>query len=117
MWGPPDGPVTGEHTVKINVYDGPMPSSEALNGGVVAKLDRMLRKFASRIGDIEVRFRDLNAGRGGVDKQCRILAYVHSSGPVVVEARHADYYGAMHVAAEKLHAAVTRQVVKRRGGR
>lgn len=103
--------------MRISVYDGPMPSSAALNGGVVNKLHRMLRKFASRLGDVEVRFRDLNAGRGGVDKQCRILAYVHSSGPVVVEARHTDYYGAMHVAAEKARAAVARRVVRRRGGR
>jgi ribosome-associated translation inhibitor RaiA len=106
-----------EHTVRISVYDGPMPSSQTLNGGVVKKLERALRKFASRLGDVEVRFRDLNAGRGGIDKQCRILAYVHSSGPVVVEARHADYYGAMHVAADKVRAAVTRRVVRRREGR
>ncbi len=92
----------------IDVFDGPMRTSAALNQTVMTKLRAALRAVGDRVQGVQVRFRDDNAGKGGVDKRCRIAARV-SGGTVVVESTHTDFYAALDVAVHRLRAALTRR--------
>ncbi len=70
---------------------------------------------ASRsIRGVMVRLRDINGKRGGEDKSCRMVAWLHGRGTVVVEAVSRDLYAAVDAAAMKLKEAVRRQLRRRR---
>jgi ribosomal subunit interface protein len=66
------------------------------------------------ISDVSVRLRDTNGPRGGVDKACRIVAWLRHRATVVVEAVHGDLYAAIDAAAAKLKEAVRRRTKRRR---
>lgn len=65
------------------------------------------------IRDLAVRVRDTNGTRGGVDKACRIVAWLRNRATVVVEAVSSDLYAAVDAAATKLKEAIRRRT--RRG--
>lgn len=97
----------------LRLHDGPADSSPALLDRVHHRIDQALRHVAQRIGDVHVWFSDLNAGKGGVDKRCRIVAHVARHGPIVVESRDADYYRAVDAAAAKLSRAAEHRFTRR----
>ncbi len=72
-----------------------------------------LRRFSHHIRRLQIHIEDLNGPRGGVDKQCRILAAVAPSGTLVVEERDARVYEAMDRAADRLRRRVRRDMKRR----
>lgn len=95
--------------MNVRIYDGSMPTSEALNGQVRTRLLTKLGRVAGRVSSVLVRFSDVNAARGGVDKRCRIVASLSGGGAVCVESVERDYYRAAGIAVERCAAAVARK--------
>jgi ribosomal subunit interface protein len=80
----------------------------ALREHVSRRLAFALSRFSGRIKDVEVRLRDENGPKGGVDKVCRIKATCHGLPTLVVEAVGSDLYGAIDVAADRAGRALGR---------
>lgn len=80
-----------------------------LTDSLRAYADRRLRfaldHFAPHIQSVTVRLTDVNAGRGGVDKCCRLTAHIRVGGKVVVEETDVDLYKAIDRATEKMESA------------
>lgn len=96
--------------MNVRLVDGPMPTSPTLLERVSTKVSHAIGRFGDRVGEVVVRVRDLNAGKGGVDKQCLIVAHVAGANPVIVEDRQKNYHAAVYGAITKLKTAVTKRV-------
>lgn len=72
-----------------------------------------LRRLAHRVKRLRIYVADLNGPRGGVDKQCRILADVTPSGRIVLEETDVHVYEAMDRAADRLRRSVCRDLKRR----
>lgn len=90
----------------IRFLDGPLPTSPALLMHAKRCLERAARPAAGRLREVLVRVRDLNGPRGGVDKECRILAHVDGLGAISVESRSRDFHESVVASAEKLRRAI-----------
>lgn len=97
----------------VMLFDGAMPTSPALLERVRRRVERSLRFFARRVGQVRVWLTDLNSRKGGVDKRCRIVACVSHAAPIVVESRDADCYRAVDAAAAKLERAARHRLGRR----
>src|SRR4051812_29294075 len=73
-----------------------------------------LAKHARAIQTVTIRFDDLNGGKGGFDKRCRIEVTVRRGRPIVTEETGHDLRAAMDRAADRSQLAVTRTIVRRR---
>ena len=76
-------------------------------GGAISKAEKSIR-------DVSVRLRDTNGPKGGVDKACRIVAWLRNRVTVVVEAVHGNLYAAIDAAAMKLRESVRRRTRRQR---
>ena len=68
------------------------------------------------IDRVEVGLSDVNGPRGGVDKQCRIVARMRSLGTVVVEDADGDFYTVVSRAADRIAHSVAKSLDRRRNG-
>lgn len=84
---------------------------------VKRRLGFALDRFAERIGSVTVRVRDVNAGRGGDDKECIAEANVIPLGRVIIGERCADAYMAVDRATDRLGASVSRVLKRAKSGR
>lgn len=78
-----------------------IPSSEALSEHTERRIAFALSRFSTRLDRILVRFSDLNGPKGGPDKVCQVDLQVKGLGTASVEARDADLYAAVDLAAAK----------------
>ena len=76
--------------------------SEALEGFLRRKLNKVERRFGSRLTRIEVYLKDLNGPKGGTDKVCTLEARLAGLQPLAVEDQAGDIYDAIQGAADKL---------------
>jgi ribosome hibernation promoting factor len=76
-----------------------------------------LRRFSHRVRRLRIYIADLNGPRGGVDKQCRILAEVAPSGSLVLKETDTHVYEAMDRAADRLRRCVRRDLKRRQARR
>ena len=83
---------------------------------VQRRLGFALDRFAERIGSVTVRVRDVNAGRGGDDKQCVVEVNVIPLGRVVIGEQSGDPYVAVNLASDRLAARLGRVLKKLNGG-
>lgn len=92
-----------------------LPVSDALQEFTQRRVARALRPFQSNVSRVDVRIRDVNGPRGGIDKRCRVtveLAAVKQK--VVVESKSADAYAAVQRACARLSEAVSRALTRQR---
>lgn len=87
--------------------------AETLRKYAERRLCFALRRFAHRIRRLRIDVEDLNGPRGGVDKQCRILAEVVPSGRLVIEETDVHIYEALDQAADRLKRCVRRDLGRR----
>jgi ribosomal subunit interface protein len=74
-------------------------------------------RFSPRIERVSVTLSDANGPRGGVDKECQIVARLRPSGGLRVEEQDVDVYVAIDRATERLARAVAREIARRRESR
>lgn len=80
---------------------------------IVAEVQKALGRFSEQITRVEVHVKDLNAGKGGVDKQCTMEARLSGLDPVTVTADAAELGAAVVSAGGKLQRMVQTVVEKR----
>jgi len=66
------------------------------------------------INGVMVRVGDINGPRGGVDKRCRMVLWLHNRQTITVQADHADLYAAVDAASAKLRRILPRRLARRR---
>jgi ribosomal subunit interface protein len=88
--------------------------TEAIAAHVERRLAFALSRFSAHLDRIQVRFSDLNGPKGGPDKVCQLDFQVRGAGTATVEARDADLYAAVDLAAAKAGRRVARLLDRRR---
>lgn len=97
--------------IEINLGEG-VQHSETLDGFIHRKLGPVERRFGDRLTRVEVFFKDVNAGKGGIDKACTMEARPAGIDPVAVEAQDEDPYKAAKQAADKLDRALEHRTAR-----
>ena len=92
------------------------PLTDAIRRAVESRMRSALAPVRRWIMVVTVRLHDVNAGRGGVDKRCRIVVALRRRGVVVAEATEVDLYAAIDSAAGRVRRAA-RESVRRIIGR
>jgi len=78
-----------------------IPPTEALSAHIERRMAFALSRFYARMDRIVVRFSDLNGPKGGQDKVCQVGFTLRGMAPEIVEAKDADLYLAIDLAAAK----------------
>lgn len=99
--------------LEINNGDG-VERSPALEEHVRQRVERLEQRYGDRLTRVRVFFKDVNAGKGGVDKVCTLEARPAGRGPVVVEAQDEDLYLAVRDAEGKLERALDHRLARDR---
>jgi putative sigma-54 modulation protein len=92
------------------------PLTDAIRRYAESRTRLALAPVRSWILAATVRLNDVNAGRGGVDKRCRIVVAQRRRGVIIAEATNSDLYAAIDSAAGRLRRAA-RESVRRMIGR
>jgi ribosome-associated translation inhibitor RaiA len=95
--------------IEIETAEG-VEHSTALEEHVHKAAGRLDRRFGDRITRMEVFFKDVRPGKGGVDKSCTLELRLGGMDPVVVETLNENVYDAVRDAVEKLERAVEKRV-------
>jgi len=92
----------------INVRTHGLSLSDALLQHLESCLTAATRPFGSAVSGVTARLTDINAGRGGHDKQCRLVAALPRHKQIVTEALHADAYVSVEHSCSRLRQAISR---------
>jgi regulator of nucleoside diphosphate kinase len=91
------------------------PVSDALNRFTERRVARALRPFQEAVAHVDVRTKDVNGPRGGIDIECSVKIDLAPVGqPVIVSGKGADPYVAVMRATARLHEAVSRALGRQR---
>jgi ribosomal subunit interface protein len=89
--------------------------TDAIYRHVESQIESALGRFGHWVLTVTVRLEDVNAGRGGIDKRCSVVASVRRHGVVVSEATNDDLYAAVDEAANRIRRSVYRQITRHVG--
>jgi ribosome-associated translation inhibitor RaiA len=89
-------------TMRIDVRDRGFKATEAVRNYVGLRLMSVLDHQVRQVDGVTVYLADVHAPEGGVDKRCRMLALLTSSGEVRVQETDPGLYAAIDHAAERL---------------
>lgn len=91
------------------------PVSNALEDFAKRRISRALRPFQDAVSRVDVRTKDVNGPRGGIDTECSVsVVLAPIDQPVIVTSTAADPYVAIMDATARLHEAVSRSLGRRR---
>jgi regulator of nucleoside diphosphate kinase len=89
--------------------------SDALYDFTNRRITRALRPFQEAVSRVDVRTKDVNGPRGGIDTECTVtVELIPITQPVIVTGEGADPYVAIGDASARLHEAVSRALGRRR---
>ncbi|MCS7304441.1 MAG: HPF/RaiA family ribosome-associated protein [Thermoguttaceae bacterium] len=88
--------------------------SETIREHIDRRLAFALDRFQREVERIDVSLADLNGPKGGLDKQCRMVAKLRSDGTVVIEDQDMDFFAVIDRAADRLGHAIQRVIERRR---
>lgn len=97
--------------LEINNGEG-VERSPALEEHVHQRVERLERRYGDRLTRVCVFLKDVNAGKGGIDKVCTMEARPAGRDPVVVEAQDEDLYLAVRDAEGKLEKALNHRLAR-----
>lgn len=100
--------------MRLDIRGLKMEVTEALREHIERRVDFALSRYAASIDRVDVRVTDINAAKGGVDKQCRIRASGRPSWQVYVSDTEADLYAAIDRAADRIGHSVGRTLGRKR---
>src|SRR6185295_11995653 len=99
-----------EETMRIDIFGLSFKLTDAIVRHVRRRVGLALAPLASAsVRGATVRLRDINGTRGGVDKGCRIIAWLRDHKAVIVDSVDRDLYAAVDAAVAKLKQGVWRQ--------
>jgi ribosomal subunit interface protein len=96
--------------MRLDIRGVDLAPTGAIRDHIARRLSFALSRFAGRLEEVEVRLRDENGPRGGVDKVCRVKATLRGLPTLVVEAVGADLYAAIDTAADRAGRALGRSL-------
>jgi ribosome hibernation promoting factor len=96
--------------MKLDIVGQQIAVTKVLSMHIERRLQFALGRFGARVTRVAVTLTDLNGPRGGIDKQCRIIASLAPKGEVVVEVRDADIFIAIDRAADRLGRVMGREL-------
>ena len=102
--------------MEINIRMRGLSISDALRQHFENCVMAATRPFGQAVASVTARLTDINAGRGGNDKQCRLVAVLPHRRLVVTEGLHADAYTSIEQSSSRLRRALSR-VLSRQGRR
>jgi len=88
--------------------------NETIREHIDRRLAFALDRFQQEIDRVDVSLADLNGPKGGLDKQCRMVAKLRSLGTLVIEDQDMDFFAVIDRAADRLGHAVQRAIDRRR---
>lgn len=103
-----------EDAMRIDVRGRNCDVSLALSSYAERRALFAIGRFSPRIEGVSVRLSDANGPRGGIDKECHLVARLRPSGGLRVAEQDADMYAAIDRATERLARAVAREIARRR---
>jgi putative sigma-54 modulation protein len=99
--------------VQLEIRRRRLEVSEALRTHIECRVRTALGRFSRRVGRVRVYLRDVNGPRGGMDKQCRIVAHLPRFGRPVARGTGTDPYAVVARTAARLGRAVMRRLKRR----
>lgn len=93
----------------IDTWAGEFTLTEPIRIHAESLAHSALGPFSNLVRHVTVQLDDINAGRGGVDKRCRILAILRGK-VLVARALHEDLYVAIDNAARRMRRIVVRSI-------
>ncbi len=100
--------------MRLEIRSQGLDPGQGLRGFIEDRLQSVLGRFGSRIGQVTVHLADVNSQRGGIDKRCRIVAQLLRSGQVVVEDTDSDLGAVVRRAMDRLGQSVRQKLERRR---
>lgn len=100
--------------MEINVIGLNFRLTDAILRRTESKLTSALHPANQRVSHAMAFLGDINGDHGGVDKSCRVVAYLHKIGAVAVCAVDRDLYSAVDRAMQKLRQVIARKLGRRR---
>ena len=88
--------------MKLSVFLDSIERDKALGRFISERISQALERHRRLIGGVDIRMRDVNGLKGGVDKECKILVRSLVSSPQVVVASHSEPGQAFRAALKKL---------------
>ena len=92
----------------IHVRTRGLSLSDALRHHIENCLAAATRPFGRAVSSVTARLTDVNAGRGGNDKQCRLVAVLPHRQPIVTQGLHADAYISIEQSSGRMRRAISR---------
>lgn len=86
----------------------------SLTGHIERRVHLALEWASEWITGVMVRVSDINGPRGGADKRCRMVLWLHNRQTLTVQTVNADLYAAVDEASSKLRRILTRRLARRR---
>jgi ribosome-associated translation inhibitor RaiA len=78
------------------------------------RLEFALSRFESQLGRVAVYLSDVNADKGGVDKQCKVVVPIKRGRSIVMQDRDSNWLALFDRVAERLGYNVSKQIARRR---
>lgn len=92
-----------------------VPVSDGLYEFTKRHITRALQPFEDAVSRVDVRTKDVNGPRGGIDVECSVMVTLASvEQPVIITGEGTDAYAAILDARARLHEAVSRALGRRR---
>jgi regulator of nucleoside diphosphate kinase len=100
--------------MNIQIHASGLTLTDLLRQRLRSRLASALRPFLASVSRVSARLSDVNAGRGGPDKRCRLVASLPGRKPIVVDALHADPRASIDTAASRFRQALARALSRNR---
>lgn len=100
--------------MQMDIHAQPFKLTAALEQHVAQRVEHAIGTASKTVRGVMVRLLDVNGERGGVDKTCRIVAWLSRGDAVIVEAVDRDLYTAIDAASVKLRVTLGRRLDRRR---
>lgn len=86
---------------------------DALRRVAERRLDVALGRISARVDHVAITLTDINAQKGGVDKQCRVYVTVRRLGTIVTEGRHENELASIDKALRRARRVILKRLKRR----
>jgi len=96
--------------MRIQIFGHHVLIDGAMRSHIDARVRLALGRVSPRVARVSVYLSDENGPRGGVDKQCRLVAKLIPQGDLVVQGSDAEWEPLLNIALSRLARKVVREV-------